>query len=278
MSGSHYYCDTSGEQQLDGACEDLTAPLGADRANGFYSEETVIKLMYAIGNINGKGFNEFFDAVTKMKTGIHSATIFTFLDYYLKANPDVETEVKALMATANVKTSNPFGIYPANTPADPKISAAVNKGSASAGATDLEQLYITLPLVAGEAPTGENDPVVVSSNSPEFCLNNNLPGANLGNGLGMRRRALFTSNFTGNLALSAFNKLNQVVSDQSAYVEVRDDTGSAVRVSGFQDGYFGQIKVVSGRKYSVVLSVSNPEIILKGSQCGYFIELARIAD
>lgn len=278
LSGSHYYCDTAGEQQLDGDCEDLNAPIGADRANGFYSEETVIKLMYAMGNINGKGFNEFFDAVTKMKTGIHSATIFTFLDYYLKANPDVETEVKALMAIANVKTSDPFGVYPANTPADPKINAAANKGSASAGATDLEKLYITIPLDTSEAPTGENNPVVVSSNSPGFCLNNNLPGANLGNGLGMRRRVLFEANFTGNLVISAFNKLDHVVSDQSAYVEVRDDTGSAVRVSGFQDGYFGKIKVVSGRKYSVVLSVTNPEIILKGSQCGYYFELARIAD
>ena len=278
LSGSHYYCDTSGEQQLDGACENLKAAIDADNANGFYSEETVIKLMYSIGTLNGKGFTEFFDAVSKMKTGIHSATIFAFLDHYLKENPDVETEVKALMVTANVKTSDPFGVYPANTQADPKINAAANKGNSSEGAADLEKLYLTVNLSDVDAPNGEDFPAVLSNDSPEFCLNNNLPGANLGNGLGMRRRAEFTANYTGNMVVSAFNKLNHVISDQSAYIEVRDDTGSAVRVNGFKDGYFGRINVVSGRRYSLVLNVSNPEIILKGSQCGYYFELARSAD
>ena len=278
LSGSHYYCDTSGEQQLDGSCDDLTAPLETDRANGFYSEETVIKLMYGIGTLNGKGFTEFFDAVSQMKTGIHSATIFTFLDHYLKSNPDVETDVKSLMATANVKTSDPFGVYPANTPADPAINAEANKGSSSEGANDLEKLYLTINLSAGEAPTGDGDPVVLSNNSPEFCLNNNLPGANLSNGLGMRRRVEFTANYTGNMVISAFNKLNHVISDQSAYIEVRDDTGSAVKVEGYQDNYFGKINVISGRRYSFSLNVTNPEIILKGSQCGYYFELARSAD
>ncbi len=278
LSGSHYYCDTSGEQQLDGSCEDLTSTLDSERANGFYSEETVIRLMYAIGTLDGKGFTEFFDAVSKMRTGIHSATIFTFLDHYLKENPDVEAQVKELMAKGNVKTSDPFGVYPANTPADPAINAAANKGSSSEGANDLEKLYLTIDLSAGEAPTGEDEPVVLSNNSPEFCLNNNLPGANLGNGLGMRRRAEFTANYTGNMVLSAFNKLNHVISDQSAYVEVRDDTGTAIKVGDFQEGYFGKINVVSGRRYSLVLNVTNPEIILKGSQCGYYFELARSAD
>ncbi len=278
LSGSHYYCDTSGEQQKAGGCEDLTSTLDDERANGFYSEETVIRLMYAIGTLEGKGFTEFFDAVSKMRTGIHSATIFTFLDHYLKENPDVEAQVKELMAKGNVKTSDPFGVYPANTPADPAINAAANKGSSSEGANDLEKLYLTIGLSAGEAPTGEDEPVVLSNNSPEFCLNNNLPGANLGNGLGMRRRAEFTANYTGNMVLSAFNKLNHVISDHSAYVEVRDDTGTAVRVEGFQEGYFGKIKVISGRRYSLALNVTNPEIILKGSQCGYYFELARSAD
>ena len=276
LSGSHYYCDTAGEQQLDGACEDLNAPIGEDRANGFYSEETVIKLMYAMGNIDGKGFNEFFDAVTKMKTGIHSATIFTFLDYYLKANPDVETEVKALMAIANVKTSDPFGMYPANTPADPKISAAANKGGSSVGANDLEQLYITIPLIQSEAPT--DDAILISSNSPEFCINNNLPGANSSNGLGMRRRALFTANFTGYVGIKALNKLGHEVSDQSGYIKIRTNAGQAVSLYDYDDGYFGQISVVEGNQYSIVLSMNNPEVILKGSQCGFKFELVRIAD
>lgn len=282
LSGSHYYCDSSGEQQGDGSCEDLTAPIEEGRANGFYSEETVIKLMYGIGTLNGKGFTEFFDAVSKMRSGLHSATIFTFLDHYLKENSDVETEVKALMAAGNVKTSDPFGVYPANTPADPQISAEANKGQSSEGATDLEKLYITIKLGESQAPSEEADPVILSNNSPadspEFCLNNNLPGANIGNGLGMRRRAEFTSNYTGSMVISAFTKLNHVVSDHSAYIEVRDDTGSAVRVEGFKEGYFGKINVVSGRRYSLVLNVSNPEIILKGSQCGYYFELARAAD
>ena len=277
LSGSNYYCDTSGVHQEDGSCEDLNRPVPAGRANGFYSEETVIYLMYAIGKIDGKGFTEFFDAVTKMKSGVHSATIFAFLDHYLKANPDVETQVKALMATSNIKTHEPFGVYPANTTVDAKISAAANKGTASEGANDLEKLYINIPLVASEVPTDE-DPIVLTPVSPSFCLNNNLPGANVSNGLGMIQRATFKANFTGNMVLSAFNKANHVVSDQAAYISVRDDSGTKVRVVGYSENYFGKIAVESGRDYSVQLLVNNPEIILKGSQCGYYFELARVAD
>ena len=277
LSDSHYYCDTSGVRQEDGECEDLNKPVSTDRANGFYSEETIIYLMYAIGKIDGKGFTEFFDAVTKMKSGVHSATIFAFLDHYLKANPDVEAQVKTLMAASNIKTHEPFGVYPANTPVDAKISAEANKGSASVGASDLEKLYINIPIIASNAPTGE-DPVVITPESPTFCLNNNLPGANVSNGLGMVRRASFTANYTGNLVLSAFNKADHVISDQAAYIQVRDDHGNKISVYGYRDNYFGKIAVVSGHTYSVQLLVSNPEIVLKGSQCGYYFELARIAD
>ena len=182
------------------------------------------------------------------------------------------------MATSNVKSRDPFGVYPTGTSTDLNVNAEANKGNATEGATDLEQIYTTITLSASEEPTSEW-PVVVSDSSPMFCLNNNLHGANSSNGLGMHKRAVFTANFTGKLVVSAINKFDHFVSDHNAHIQVRDSDANKVSVSGYNhdDDYFGKIDVVSGKKYSILLSVINPEIILKGSQCGYYLELSRLA-
>jgi hypothetical protein len=278
---ARFYCDTSGDRQSDGSCEDLTTPVATGRANGFYSEESVIYLMYQIGNIPGKGFGSFFDAVTQLRSGVHSATIFSFLNAYIAANPDVEPQVLDFMATANIKSTDPFGALPPNTESDPAISAAASRGSATVGATDLERLYLPVTLLSDiDAPDNADlPPAPLTSNEPTFCLNNNLRGADSSNGLGMTQRFQFTSNFTGNMLFRAVDTRNRQVNDQATFIEVRDSTGKPTSVYGYDgvdtENYYGLIEVVSGRTYSLVLNVYNPEIIQRGSQCGYKLMLAR---
>lgn len=279
---SRYYCDVSGDLQTGGFCTDLTQKVAEGNPNGFYSEATIIYLMYGVGTIPDKGFTEFFKAVTEMKSHVHSATIYPFLNNYLESNPDAANEVQTLMDDSNIKTSEPFGVYPVNTVADPAISAEENKGESTVGADDLEKLYLDLSLASVNAPNSGEAAIVITPNAPTFCLNNNLEGANSANGLGMIRRATFTSNYTGNLLIRGVNKLGQQLTDQSVYFDARDDAGANVRIYGYNgvdsDEYYGKIKVVSDKVYSLMFSVSNPEIILKGSQCGYKIELARSPD
>ncbi|WP_158971177.1 hypothetical protein [Paraglaciecola sp. L3A3] len=282
LSGSQYYCDVSGENQLDGFCTDLTDKNEAGYVNGFYSEASIITLMYGIGKLPGKGLTEFFNAFTEMKTSIHSATIFSFLHHYLKANPDVTSEVQALMADANIKSSDPYGVLPEGTAADPAISAANNKKTAAVGADDLERLYIELELESIDTPTFDETPPLLTTSAPTFCLNRNLQGANGSNGLGMSKRFTFTSNYTGNLLLQSIDKYGETISDQNIGFEMRDETGSKVRIWGYNgensDEYFGGADVKSGTKYSLNLNVSNPEMVLNGSQCGYKVQLAKAAD
>ncbi|MCI2285781.1 hypothetical protein L3081_23375 [Colwellia sp. MSW7] len=282
LSGSQYYCDVSGSQQTDGFwLWDLKNKNLDSTVIGFYSESSIVTLMYGIGTLPGKGISEFFDAVTKIKTGMHSATIYPFLNYYLEANPDVSNDVTELMAEHNIKTSNPFGIMPAGTAADPAISAEANKGKADVGADDLEKLYINLTLAEVSEPASGESAAILTPNSPTFCINRNLPGANAQNGLGMERRFTFTSNYTGRMLVGAENKLGHPMSEQTTYFSLRDEDGENAIFWNYNgpdtDKYYAAADVVGGKKYSLKLQSSNPETILNGSQCGFKVELARPA-
>lgn len=281
LSGSQYYCDVSGSQQTGGFCWNLKNKNLDSTVIGFYSESSIVTLMYGIGTLPGKGIAEFFDAVTKIKTGMHSATIFPFLNYYLASNPDVTSEVNALMAEHNIKTSDPFGILPAGTAADPAISAEANKGKADEGADDLEKLYINLTLAAVNEPAEEQPAAILTTDSPSFCVNRNLPGADSQNGLGMKRRFTFTSNYTGRMLVGAENKLGHTISGQTAYFSLRDEDGVDAVFWNYNgpdtDKYYAAADVEEGKKYSLKLKLFNPEAILNGSQCGYKVQLARPA-
>lgn len=279
LSGSKYYCDVSGESQLDGFCIDLTDKDAAGNVKGFYSEASVITLMYGIGTIPGKGIGEFFTAVSEMKSDMHSATIFSFLHHYLKANPDVKSQIETLMSENNVKSSDPFGIYPTGTPADASIGEANNKKGAQQGADDLDKIYIQLTLNNAEEPFANDPPAQVTPNATSFCVNRNLPGANSFNGLGMRRRLVFTANFTGDILIRAVNKYDHLLSDQSSKLEIRDQDGKNLELFDYSGvdatKYYGLFTVVSGKQYSIKFSMENPEAVLNGSQCGIKVELAR---
>lgn len=281
LSGSQYYCDVNGFQQTGGFCWDLKNNNLDSEVVGFYSEASIVTLMYGIGTLPGKGISEFFDAVKKIKTGMHSATIYPFLDYYLKANPDVSSEVNTLMAAHNIKTSDPFGVMPAGTAADPAISAEANKGNADVGADDLEKLYINLTLAAVNAPASGEDAAILTPDSPSFCVNSNLPGADNQNGLGMKRRFTFTANYTGRMLVGSENKLGHRINGQSAYFSLRDEDGVNSSFWNYNgpdtDKYYAAADIVEGKKYSLKFKLFNPEAILNGSQCGFKVELARPA-
>lgn len=281
LSGSQYYCDVSGSKQTDGFCWDLKDKNLAGDVKGFYSEASVVTLMYGIGTLPGKGITEFFDAVTKMKSGMHSATIYAFLNNYLTANPDVKSDVATLMAENNIKSSDPFGVMPAGTAADPAISAEANKGNATVGADDLEKLYINLTLATVTEPTGDEAPALLTPDAPTFCVNRNLPGANSQNGLGMERRFNFTANYTGRMLVGAKNKLGDTVSGQIAYFSLRDEDGVDASFWNYKgtdtDKYYAAADVEDGKQYSLKFISFNPEAILNGNQCGFKVELARPA-
>jgi hypothetical protein len=281
LSGSQYYCDVSGSQQSGGFCWDLkNKNLDSDLV-GFYSESSIVTLMYGIGTLPGKGISEFFDSVTKIKSGMHSATIYPFLNYYLESNPDVASEVATLMAEHNIKTSDPFGKMPEGTALDLAIAASANQNNAAVGADDLEQLYIDLTLESVNSPLEGEAPALLTPNSTTFCVNRNLPGANSWNGLGMTRRLTFTANYTGDMLVRAVNKLGQTVSDQDGKFKLRNEDGKNQIDYGYSgvnsDDYYGIYEIVSGKKYSLNFAMENPEAILNGSQCGYKVELARPA-
>ncbi|ARD44369.1 hypothetical protein [Colwellia sp. PAMC 21821] len=278
LSGDQYYCDVAGNSQTGGFCWDLKDKNLAGDVKGFYSEKSIITLMYHIGLIEGKGVDAFFAAMTAMKTTMHSATIFNFLHHYLTANPDVSAQVNTLMAENNIKTSDIFGNLSPNALHDPAISASVNKGNSTTGANDLEVLYLELPLIAVNKPLRTEAPVLLTPNAPTFCVNRNLPGANIHNGLGMRQRFTFTSNFDGWVTLRAENHLGHMISPQVSYFDMREEGGLALPNYTYTEvgaaNYHGIVQVKTGKKYSLTHKMFNPSGILNGSECGFKVTLS----
>lgn len=275
----HIYCDVSGPRQSEGSCNDLSKGVEAGGTNGFYSEATILHLMYQIGSLQGKGFAEFFSAVSKQKTAPHSSTIFSFLHHYLASNPDVSNEVQVLMMNNNIKTADPYGKLDQGVAADSAISATENQGDATVGATDLETLYIDLAFPQSQQPANSAAPLNLTGSSASFCFNHNLPGANASNGLGMLRRFRFTANYSGSLLLRTVDSNGRTISSQSTFYTVRDQSGAELSVFGY-DGvdsneYWGLIEVTAGTEYSVLVQVDNPKSILDGSRCGYQAAFAR---
>jgi len=279
---ANYYCDVSGPFQTRGSCLDLSSSSlpGLYGPNGFYAEGSVTYLMYNMGKIDNKGFTAFFNAVTAMKHDVHSATIFAFLDKYVSANPDVQGQVEALMATSNIKSTDPLGTLPAGTPADPAIAPEVNKGTTAQGA-NLEQIYITYPLASNVAEPGFGEVAakLAVDNAPTFCINHNLYGADSQNGLGMAKRFLVTPDFTGRLLLRAEDQAGNSLQNSGVYWDIRDDSGAKVGARGYggpdRAWYYGYINVIAGKEYSIRTHAFYPASILNGNMCGNKLALAR---
>lgn len=266
LAGSPYYIDSSGPRQAAASVANLNEPSPGGRRKGFYSEESVGHVMYRLGV--QFGFGSFWKAVSTMRTGHESATLSRFLGLFMEQNPDAQGVVTQLMQTENIRSADALGRLPAGTPADPAIDA-----NASKGAIDLEQLYLSLSLTSDSANGGA---VNVTPNAPAFCVNNNLPGANNSNGLGMLRRFTFTAPFSGGLGLRPIDDSNAPFNDQNTNISARDSSGANVGVYGWDGGY-GMINVVAGRSYTVRVEVVNPESVLGGNRCNNKLTLYRLA-
>ncbi|MFZ4478986.1 MAG: hypothetical protein ACOYNZ_03720 [Rhodoferax sp.] len=262
LSGSKFYTDSSGESQGGGSSTDISKPVASGKANGFYAEDTVSYLLYTMGT--QYRFTPFWNALTSMASGYQSATLFNFLNRYLSQNPGSADAVKALATAQNIRTTDILGALPATAVTDPAINS-----TASGGAADLEILYLTLnPVVA----SGSDD-VNVTTNPPAFCFNNKLRGANESNGLGMRRRFVFTASQSGWFGLNLRDASGTRFVDGKVFANIRDSKGAKISNYGWNDD-LGKIKVVEGTIYSV--SVSPDLDTVAGNQCGNTLSLWRI--
>lgn len=262
LSGSKFYTDSSGKSQSGGSSTDISKPVVAGQANGFYAEETVSYLLYSLGT--QYGFTPFWNTLTSMATGHQSATVFNFLNRYMSQNPGSAGTLNALATAQNIRTTDILGALPATAVTDPAINS-----TASGGAPDLEILYLTLnPVVASGSET-----VNVTANPPPFCFNNKLRGAYKSNGLGMRRRFVFTASQSGWLGLNLSDASGKMFVDGKVFANIRDSKGAKISVYGWNDD-LGKIKVVAGTTYSV--SVSPDLDTISGNQCGNTLSLWRI--
>ena len=237
--------------------------------------------MYKIGTENG--FTAFWKAVSALRNVQYSATIFAFLDQFIRQNPSVSLTKDLL--TENIRSTDPLGTLPTGSAPDPKIDA-----SASKGANDLEVLYLTVPLDAATAPSSTD--TLVSKSSPAFCVNSNLyrftmpnrrePPQRLANTLGMSRRFTFQSTFTGTLKLQpvySIGKNEHEFNRKMVDFIVRDEQGKEIDILG----YTGEtnspkfIRVIKGVVYSLKLVV-DPDSVFLGNRCGNSLKLWRVAN
>ena len=269
LMGNPLYIDTSGPKQAAGGVTNLDMPTAAGVRKGFYSEESVGYVMYQIGK--RFGFTPFWRAMTAMKDVHYSSTVFAFLERFLAQNP--AASVSDLLAAENLRTTDPLGNLPAGAPADAAIAVAANKGQATSGADDLETLYLPVDLVAvATAPTAA---VAVASNAPAFCLNHNLPGAQLSNGLGMLRRFTFKANFAGRLGVKALDNTGKEFDPKDYTILARSSKGQALSVYGWSEGNGSRIDVEEGVTYTVRFQRDRADVPL-GSQCGNKLSLWRL--
>jgi hypothetical protein len=276
LANTKYYTDSSWTRQSLGSVTDLSMASAAGVRKGFYSEESVGHVMYMLGK-DGQ-FARLWRAVSALRNELHSATIFAFLNQFIKQNPTVD--ITELRKQENIRSTDPFGALPAGSPPDPAI------GQDKSGAPDLETQYLTVPLIAG-APKA--DPELVSTNSPAFCLTHTLSRFSdpenpqtkpLENTLGMSRRFTFKSTYTGWMVLQPQNKNAYHFNTQKYYVEVREEAGKSVdlwNITFEGQGIFNGIKVVEGHVYSVKLVVRDPLMVFGGSTCGNRMQLLRMA-
>ena len=229
LSGSPFYIDTSGVKQSGGGVTNLDLPTAAGVRKGFYSEESVQHVMYQIGKRHG--FTAFWRAVSAMRADHYSSTVFAFLARFIAANPTAQ--VADLLATENIRSTDALGGLPAGTPPDASITAEQNKGESATGAGDLEKLYlpVTLPSVAAAA-----EPVALTpENPPTFCVNHNLKGAKLSNGLGMLKRVTFVANYTGSLGIKLADDKGKALDPKDVTVSARSDRGGKVRANEWDE-------------------------------------------
>lgn len=267
LSGSPFYIDTSGVKQSGGGVTNLDQPTRAGLRKGFYAEESVQYVMYQIGKRHG--FTAFWQAVTAMKADHYSSTVFAFMARFIAANPGAE--VADLLAAENIRSTDPFGRLPDGTAPDPAIVAEQNKGAAATGANDLETLYLPVTLAV---PAAGAEPVALTpSNPPSFCINHNLKGAKLSNGLGMLKRFTFVAPYSGSMGIKFADDKGAALDGKDTTVSARSDRGGKVRANEWGEAV--QIPVQQGATYTLLFQQTQENVFL-GNRCGNTLTLWRM--
>ena len=262
------YIDTKGVKQSNGSVTDLDAATAAGVRKGFYAEESVQYVLYQIGK--KYGFAAFWRAVTTMKDDHHSATVFSFLNRYVAQNP--AAPIADLLTAENLRSTDPLGLLPGGSAADPAITADASKGAAASGADDLETLYLPVELASSSVPAAA---VVVAPNAPAFCINHNLAGAKTANGLGMLKRFSFKANFTGSLGLKVLDSTGAEIDGKNYTLSARSAKGQALSTFGWAEGNGSQIAVEDNVTYTLRFGRDSADVPL-GNQCGNKLSLWRL--
>ena len=108
---------------------------------------------------------------------------------------------------------------------------------------------------------------------PSFCINHNLKGAELSNGLGMLKRFTFKATFTGNLGIKLADDRGASLDGKDANVAAR---GEAVgKLPTYQWGEATYIPVKEGASYTVRFQQTQANVF-QGNRCGNTMTLWRM--
>lgn len=212
LAQSQYYTDSEGENQQKGSVTDLKKKTAF---NGFYSEESIIYLLYQLGtNSDYGGFSTFWKTLTSMRSGFVTSTVFSFLDRYISQIPSKSSEIKNAAADLNIRTIDPMGVLPSGAKIDKSVDEV-----ASGGAGDLESVYINLE------PTTPVDPKKSQTLTPDvksFCINSKLKSKYKGNILGISRQFKINATSSSIVYIYVTNENNNIWSYDNYRVTVRN--------------------------------------------------------
>lgn len=268
LSNSPYYIDTLNNKQSQGGVTNLDIATSGAGRTGFYAEGAIRHLMYKLGKTYG--FTAFWNATTAMASGHDSATVFTFLAKFIQQPGVNEADVLKMAQSVNIKTLNLQGVLAAGVAADPEINE-----TASGGAKDLEQLYVSL---APSAPADVAVEANLTATPASFCLNSKLPGAQLSNGLGSSKRFVFTSQHDGAIGVKLANSDGKLYPDQVSYSRVRDgSTGKTTPFYGWSGSGLGRFNVKKGVTYTLMVTVHDKSLLNMQNTCGLTLSLHNTA-
>ncbi len=135
----------------------------------------------------------------------------------------------------------------------------------------LSTLYPSVTLAA--ANPGTEAVPLTPTGPPRCCINHNLPGAKLSNGLGMLKRFTFTAAFTCSIGIKLADDKGAPLDGKDTSASARSDRGGKVRTNEWGDAV--QIPVEAGARYTVLFQQTRPEVF-QGNRCSNSLSLWRM--